>query len=120
MIHERKVRKRSVTAVRWHCGHEVAQLIKADTQMFTSTCFATPCLQLPAVVHSRTARGGEALLQLLDRIRVIGADGKGVYWIDEEIATMAKGRLMRRRVADDRLPQADHWWLIGSLSHRAR
>jgi hypothetical protein len=91
MIHERKVRKRSATAIRWHCGHAVAQLIKADTQTLASTCFATPCLQLPAVVPSRTARGGEALPQLLDRIRVIGADGKGVFWIDKEIGTMAKG-----------------------------
>ncbi len=28
---------------------------------------------------------------ILDRIRVIGADGKGIYWIDKEIGKLAKG-----------------------------
>lgn len=27
---------------------------------------------------------------ILDRIRVIGADGKGIYWIDKEIGKLAK------------------------------
>jgi ferritin len=29
--------------------------------------------------------------QIVDRIRVIGADGKGIYWIDKEIGKLAKG-----------------------------
>jgi ferritin len=28
---------------------------------------------------------------ILDRIRIIGADGKGIYWIDKEIGKLAKG-----------------------------
>jgi ferritin len=28
---------------------------------------------------------------IIDRIRVIGPDGKGVYWIDKEIGKLAKG-----------------------------
>ena len=28
---------------------------------------------------------------IVDRIRVIGADGKGIYWIDKEIGKMGKG-----------------------------
>jgi len=28
---------------------------------------------------------------IVDRIRIIGADGKGIYWIDKEIGKLAKG-----------------------------
>jgi ferritin len=28
---------------------------------------------------------------ILDRIRVIGPDGKGIYWIDKEIGKLSKG-----------------------------